>query len=132
MKPEGRFKQRTHTSAKRVAKLANLELDYGLKAGDTDQIYKFGTVWIGFEHKRKGQGPRKLQEVRMAELAKHGLPCVHQSADDDKFDQEKLAFYRLLKEQVEPEKVGEYVAQYASDAALLHGALTELLEKAGE
>jgi len=107
MKPEGRFKQRTHTSAKRVAKLANLELDYGLKAGDTDQIYKFGTVWIGFEHKRKGQGPRKLQEVRMAELAKHGLPCVHQSADDDKF-------------------------QYASDAALLHGALTELLEKAGE
>ena len=127
MKPEGRFKQRTHRSAKRVAKAAGIELEYGQAAGDPDQIYKFGHVWIACEHKRQGKKPRVLQEHRLEALRQLGLPGFSIAAQEDQFKEEKQAFYEALLSCVGAEAVDDHVRVYRHQAGQLREALEELI-----
>lgn len=130
MKPEGRFKQRTDRSAQRVADKAGLSLDFGAKNGDPDKVYKFGSVWIGFEHKRAGKAPRRLQEHRMSELRQIGLPCIAQAAQpNDDYAGEKEAFYTALLAELDEDAVALRVHNYIQDCVKLRETLDELISK---
>ena len=128
MKPEGRFKQRTHRSAKRVAKAARIDLEYGQAAGDPDQIYRFGHVWIACEHKRQGKRPRVLQDHRLSILRSLGLPGFSISAQEDQFKDEKQAFYEALLDCVSAEAVDDHVRVYKHQAKKLREALEGLID----
>ena len=129
MTPESRFKQRTNRSAERVAEASGLPCEYGAKAGDPDKVYKFGHVWVGCEHKRKGAKPRKLQSHRMTKLEALGLPCMALAAQEDQFADEKQTFYRELLEAVSEERVKNYLLIYERQAEKLRDTLEGMIDE---
>ena len=126
--PETRIKQKLNRRDEKLKKLCELayqRLTFGpfSASGLPDRVVSFGSARVGIEVKANDKKLTPLQENKLDECIKHGIPAFGLIGDKGVDN-----YYQMLLKEMTEEQVEIRMIQYERDCLALREALEELIE----